>query len=183
MSAIKGQESATTSYATALYNVAQRQGNVAALKGEAESLAQILATNPRSLRFLESPQIPSERKRSFIDAAFGGKVDALLVNLLRILAERERAILLPGILAEFHEIADRADGIYPASVTSAREMGDNEKENLQRALEKYTGCKLKITYRVRKEILGGIVFRFKDLLVDGSVRHGLTEIRRRFEAV
>ncbi|MBI1783960.1 ATP synthase F1 subunit delta [Candidatus Sumerlaeota bacterium] len=181
MAALKGQESTTQSYAQALFNVAKGRGTVAELMSQAAELAGVLAEQPKIAYFLESPQVPTEKKHALIDKALKGSLNPVLVNMLRMLVDRDRAGLLSGILTEFEEIAERAEGIYPASVTSARELREDEKQNLQRGLEKYTASRLKIKYHVRRDLLGGIVFRFKDVLVDGSVRHGLNEIRRRFE--
>lgn len=181
MAAIRGQETATQSYAQALFNVGQSQGVGAALLDESRELAATLKKQPRLAFFLESPQIGTEKKHALLDKVFKKKLNPLLLNLLRILVNRERGILLSGILAEFEEIAERADGIWPARVSAARELGADERKKIQKALEKYTHSKLKIGYDVKPDLIGGLVFRFKDILVDGSIRHHLKRLRERFE--
>lgn len=170
---------AIESYATALFNAGKKQNAASALMADAQALRSILDSHPKLSYFLESPQIGTDRKHELAASVFKDKLEPLLFNLLRLLIDRERAILLGDILERFVEIAERAEGIYPASVNSARELGEEEKASLTKALEKFTDCKLKIKYRVRPDLLGGIVFRFQDILVDGSVRRGLNEIRER----
>jgi F-type H+-transporting ATPase subunit delta len=172
---------AIRSYAQALYNAARAQGVVQRLIEESKMLASILNQKPTFRRFLESPNIPRDKKRDLVKRSFEDRINILLMNLLLMMVDRERAIILSEILEEFQEIAERAEGIFPATVVSARELGFQEKLRLKTSLEKYTGVHLRIRYQVRPALLGGIVFRFQDKLVDGSVRHGLDSIRRIFE--
>ena len=168
------------SYAQALFNTAKSQGVVQGIIDEAYQLGEIAEKNAHFLVFLEGPHIPTENKRDLLDKVFKGKLNPLLENLLYMLIDRERAELLEDILTRFRDTAEREQGIYPATVYSAREIGVEDKLSLKTALEQYTGCQLRLQYQIRPHLLGGVVFHFKDTLVDGSVRHGLDEIRERF---
>lgn len=170
------------SYAQALFSAGRKLGVVQRLLEESRMLGTLLAQQPNFRHFLEQPQLSKEVKRALIDKAFKDKLNPILMNLLAMMVDRERAILLPSILEKFQEVAERFEGIYPATIISARELGFQEKLRLKTALEKHTGVHLRIRHQVHPEILGGIIFRFKDTLVDGSVRNGLKEIRKRFEA-
>ena len=141
-------------------------------------LATLLHQQPGLRHFLEGPHISREKKRDLLDKGFKNRLNPLLMNLLYMMADRERATLLSDILSGFQEIAERAEGIFPATVASARELGFQEKLKLKSALEKRTGCHLRIKYEVDKSLLGGVVFRFRDLLIDGSVRNGLEQLKR-----
>ncbi len=182
MSVPKGAELAVQSYAQALFNVGRSQGTLDRLLEESRALAATLEREPRLGDFLESPQITREKKRAVADQAFKPSFHPLLVTLIHMVIDRERGAVLLPILREFEEVAERAEGIYPATVISARELGDGERQNLRGGLEKYAGCKLKIQFTVKPELIGGIVFRFRDKLIDASVKQGLNRLRRRFEA-
>lgn len=171
---------AAESYAQALHGAGKSADALAALREQSGELSALLEKSPEYGYFLESPQIATEAKHALTDKVFGDQLHELLKNLLGLLIDRERAILLPAILETFREILEREEGIYPADVTSARELGEDEKARVQAGLEKFSGAKLRIRYRVRPELIGGLVFRFKDVLVDGSVRADLRRLKDRF---
>ena len=180
MSATESENLVVGSYAQALFNCGRAQGVIQRMIEDSNALATILQQQPMFQNFLEGPQISTAKKHDVVDKVIKGKINPLLLNLLYLMIDRERAVLLPRILQEFREVAERAEGIYPATVTSARELGFQEKLRLKGALEKYTHCQLRIRYRVAPHLFGGIVFRFRDVLIDSSVRHGLDELRKRF---
>jgi len=177
-----GVSVAVQSYAEALLRVAKTQNKLTLFKDEAVDLGRALEENPRFCLFLESPQVPSEDKRALAEKIFKDKVSEVFVTLIKMLIDRGREFLLLDILAEFIEAAERSQGIYPARVTTARNLADEEKDNFQTRLEKFTASKLRIDYVVRPDLLGGFVFKYQDKLLDRSVRHGLRELRDRFFA-
>lgn len=169
------------SYAQALFNAGRTQGVVQRLVEESKMVAALLAQQPTFRHFIEGPQISREKKRALVDTAFKNRVNPLLLNLLYMMVDRERAGILGDVLTEFQEVVERAEGTWPATISSARELGFQEKLKLKTALEKYTGFHLRLKYQVQPALMGGIVFRFRDVLIDGSVRRGLDRLRRRFE--
>lgn len=181
MSAGNGSSLVARSYAQALYNAARRQGVVQRLVEESKMLTALLNQQPGLRHFLEGPQISREKKRDLLDKGFKNRLNPLLMNLLYMMADRERAVILRDVLVEFQEIAERAEGIYPATISSARELGFQEKLKLKTALEKRTGFHLRLKYDVDPELLGGVVFRFRDMLIDASVRHGIDQLKRQLK--
>lgn len=173
---------AIQSYAQAMFNVAKAGGVLEELMRQAGEIEAILESKPDFGTFLETPQVRTEAKRQLAKQAFGDQLHELLMNLMMMLIDRERAFLLRGILSKFQELVERAGGIHPAGVASARELSAEEKTRLQISLEKFTGSKLKISYRVRPELMGGVVFRYHDTLVDGSVRRFLRELKEKFQS-
>ncbi len=181
MSARQENDAITNAYAQALFNAAAAQGLTQRLIEEARQIHAVLDQNPEFRTFLEGPQISSERKREVVDAALEGRANGLILNLFYLTIDRERTILLGEIFEELVEIAERAQGIWPATLSSARELGFQEKLKLKTSLEKFTGCHLRLKHQVMPDLLGGIIFRFRDVLIDGSVRHGLSELNRNFK--
>jgi ATP synthase F1 delta subunit len=173
-----GHEAAVNSYAQALFSSGKRQGLLARMLEESKMVAALLKANPAFATFLEGPQIPTEKKRELIDRAFGRRLSQISINLLYMMVDRERARLLGRILEEFAEVAERAEGIHPARVTTAHELNFDQKQKLKAALEKHTDCRLRIDYAVKPELIGGLVFRFRDVLIDASLRHGLDGLEK-----
>lgn len=166
-------------YATALYNAARSQDQVRRVVEDCEALAKILNDQPNFAVFLEGPQIPREEKRRLVDKVFKDSLSLLVMNLFYITIDRGRAGLIPDVVVELLGVAERAEGIYPATVTSARELGSEEQLELKTSLEKYAGCQLRVRHEIEPDLLGGIVFRFKDVLVDGSIRNKLRQMREK----
>jgi len=167
------------SYATALFNAAQRQGTLQRLLEECRVLREIAGRSPQLRVFFENPRVPTEDKQALVDKVFGGRLSPLLIKLLHLLVQRDRSSLLDEILDLFRELVEQAEGIQHAYVQTARELNFQEKVRLKSSLEKFTGSKLRIDYAVDPSLLGGIVFRYQDTLIDSSLRAGLREIRRR----
>lgn len=167
------------SYAEALFRAAEKVGAVDELARECETLEEVFRRNATTLFYLGSPQVPTEDKVALIDRVFAPRVSPLLTRMLKMMVERERVDYLVETLDYVQELIERARGIYPAIVASALELDAADRQRLQAALERYTGCRLNIEYQVDPNLIGGIVFRFRDTLIDGSLRAGLDNLRRR----
>lgn len=173
---------AARSYATAVRSVATKDGKVQEVHDDAQVLKQTLTDHPDFQVFLESPSINPSRKHELIDKVFKGKLSEVLMNLLGLMIDRERAVILPHALDELIEIMNRDLGIEPGVITTARELSEDGRNQLQSALEKYTGSKLNLRYRVDPWVLGGVLFKFRDQQVDGTVRRGLQDLEKRFKS-
>lgn len=175
---------AAFNYAEAFFNVAKRRGGLAALAAEAQAILQVCSHQRDKLaRFMEGPQIPTENKLDLIDKAFGGKVDSLFVDLLKMLVERDRIVLTRDILAIFCDMVASEQGILRGRICTAVALSDSQQFNLRSALEKFTEKRLRIDYIVDAELLGGVVFQYKDQLIDGSIRGSFTKLKEQLEAV
>jgi F-type H+-transporting ATPase subunit delta len=181
MSATIGVSPVVLAYAQAVFNVAKKQGVVQQMNEECRRLLDVFRTSPVFANFLEAPQISRGQKLKVVTGVLGAEISPLTLNLFRIAIRRERAGLIPRILAEFQNVAERAEGIFPASITSARELGVEEKLRIKTALEQFAKCQLRIVYDVRPDIRGGIIFRFQDSLVDASIQNKLVKLARQLK--
>jgi F-type H+-transporting ATPase subunit delta len=169
----------TRSYAQALLRTVRSQGVTQQVQEECRSLEQIIDLNPRLLTLLESPQVTTEAKLELLDKVFGPRIHPTLAKLLRMLVTRDRVFYLANILDRFQELVEEAEGIGHARLTSANPLNSQDKLKLKEVLERFTGSQLRIDYLVDGGLIGGVVFRFRDTLIDGSLRGGLEEVRRR----
>ena len=135
-------------YAKALFQLASETSQVAQVRGELDALAAL---------FAESPELA-----------------AVLLQPLRPVAER-RKVLDAG--AEFARLADEQAGVRRAQVRTARPLSDAQLERLRRALAARLGHEVQIEVEVDPELLGGLVAQVGDLLLDGSVRTQLRQLR------
>lgn len=169
-------------YAEALLRAAQTyvtsgQGTLVEIQEDARSLLQVFKHSHRLLVFLESPHVKISDKVKLLDKVFAGKLHPLLLRLVHMLAERRRSTSLDEVLSLFLERINEISGIFYAVIATAFNLSDNDKTKLKEAMEHYTGHKLDIDFRVEPGIIGGVVFRSGDLLIDGSIRNSIDALR------
>ena len=168
------------SYAEALFRAARAQGILQRVQEECKALAAVVDQAERRLRiFMGNPKVPTENKLALIDKALAPRFSPLTVRMLHMLVRRERTEHLGEILALFVEMGEQAEGIHQAQLQSAVDLSFQDRLRLKAALEAWTGCRLKIEYEVDSGLIGGLVFRFRDTLIDSSLRAGLALLRRR----
>ena len=164
-------------YAQAVFQIAlERDG----LDIWAEDL-RVLATgleNRELAELLDAPQVPVATKVQMITEVLGDSVDDLARNLLAVLAGRSLAHLLPSVADEFSRLVDEHNGIARGEVVSAVPLTEAESERVNQVLSGIVGKPLRLTVSVDSGILGGVVARVGDRVIDGSVRTTLREMRR-----
>jgi len=127
---------------------------------------------------LDAPHVPVGRKTEAIAQAMGDSVNGLARNLLALLASRNQAHLLPGVLDDYERLVDEHAGIERAVVISAVDLEDEQKEKVTGFLTELVGKDVRLTTLVESQVLGGLVARVGDRVVDGSVRSKLRDMRR-----
>lgn len=105
-------------------------------------------------------------------------VGVLGINLMLLLASRNLVHLLPAIADRFQELLDAHNGVSRAEAVSAVPLDDGQRRSVERALADMYGGEIRLTSRVDPEILGGMVIRIGDKVLDGSARTRLQNMRR-----
>ena len=164
-------------YAQAVFQIAlERDG----LDIWAEDLRVLAAglENRELAELLDAPQVPVAVKVRTISEVLGDSVDDLARNLLAVLAGRSLAHLLPAVADEFGRLVDEHNGIARGEVVSAVPLTEGQVERVSHVLSDIVGKPLKLTSSVDAGIVGGVVARVGDRVIDGSVRTTLREMRR-----
>lgn len=164
-------------YARAYFELAKDRGDVGAWR---EQLARAVAvvSSPDVLRVLRLPTLGLRRRVELALALLEG-IEAPARNLVRLLVEHGRVGIAGAVLEEFDRLADRASGVVRAEVTTAVELDDELRRRLESQLYQQLGAGVQTTVRVDPAILGGLVVRVGDRVIDASVRTRL----RRLQAV
>jgi F-type H+-transporting ATPase subunit delta len=171
------QDRASNRYAQAAFEIARDRSELAAWNDGLQAMKQALE-GPGGLAFVESKQVPLEAKEELLRRVLGAPAP-LLWNLVRLLASKGRLALLPQIAERFQELFDEERGIAHAQVVTAVAMTDAEREALTKRLSQLTGKQVDVKAFVEPDILGGLVVRIGDRLIDGSARTKLLALRRR----
>ena len=169
-------------YAETLLELARRAGD---LRGWGQIVDDVaLATqNDRTLRlFLESPRVSAAQKNRILGRAFEGQVPPLFVRYLQALVSHRRQMLLPVIAREYHDLVDQVEGRLHASVTVAQEPADGDRRAIAKELSRAYGKEVVPHFSVNPAILGGVVVRVGDTVLDGSVRRRLATLKTRMLA-
>jgi F-type H+-transporting ATPase subunit delta len=162
-------------YAEAAFDVAREQGDVPGWLADLQQAAQALQ-DESTVRYFKDPNIPQQQKLVTLQNAFAD-VRPEILNLLRMLQLRGRLQLLPAILAELRELDRRARGIIEATVTVARPITDAERDEIGRRLSASLGQTVDMHALVNPALLGGLVVRIGDKLIDASIAGRLERLR------
>ncbi len=162
-------------YAEAAFSVAEQDGNAGLWLRDLHAISEALRDNSVAL-FFKDPKVAREEKLEAISQIFGA-AHPHVANLLRLLVSQGRMFLVPGIAQEFTALLRQARGIIEAGVTVARSVSDTEREDIVRRLETSTGKKVEVHLQVDPSILGGIIVRIGDRLIDASVAGRLDRLR------
>lgn len=163
-------------YADAAFEVALRDGTIDGWRRELGEAAETLSDSGLA-RVLTHPAIPLERRVELVADVVGTRVSRPVLNLIVLLLHRGRIELLPRVAQEFARLDDLHDNVSHATATSAAPMGPDEVRALTARLEQLTGGRVELATDVDPGILGGVVVRLGDRLIDGSVRGRLERLR------
>lgn len=167
------------SYADALFVLGERHGQLESFGSALESLAALLEEEPRLRVFLESPKVePAEKKRVLI-GALERRVPPLFLNFLLVVLDKRRQRLLEAIAQEYHALLDEHLGRIHVQVMLAREPDERTEQEIASELSRLLGRRVIPHVRVQPQILGGIVVRYGDRVMDGSLRRRLIALRHR----
>lgn len=170
------RDSAARRYAEAAFQVAMRDGTLETWRSEL-GVAVEIAADPRSLTVLASPAIPLDRRTETLHKLLDGQVSGPVFNLIALLLRRGRIEELPRVASEFRRLDDRRQDITHATATSAAPLTAAEVTALTQRLEQSSGGRVELDVKVDPSLLGGLVVRIGDRLIDGSVRGRLERLR------
>jgi F-type H+-transporting ATPase subunit delta len=174
------RKSTARRYAEAIFEIAERDGNVEAWLDQLQIVAAAVS-DESVVRGLEDPNVPLERRMAALERAVrsGGGMVPQMANLLRLIVRRRRVEMLPQIAAEFRRLYNKKAGIVEATAVSAAPLDEQELAALRSRLEQMTRGRVDLRTRVDESLLGGVQVRLGDLLIDGSVRGRLERLRNR----
>jgi F-type H+-transporting ATPase subunit delta len=169
--------SISRNYAEALLALATKDNARDAYGQFINGLADVMERDGTFRRFLEAPQLSEGQKNEVLGKALTGTAPAMFVRFVQKMVSNRRQMLLREVAAEYDNLRDAEEGRVHARVTVARTMTDADQAALADSLGKALG-KLVVPHVVVDEsILGGLVVRVGDTVMDGSVRHRLGRLR------
>lgn len=164
-------------YARSLFEVAKEHGVLDRVREEIGQFADALEQD-RDLRlFFFSPYFSSEEKRAAVKRIVSD-ADERVVNFLELLAERHRMPVLPRIRRVFESLWAKENKLLPVTVTSAIDLDQGLVEDIGKRIEEQTGQRVELSSKVDPELLGGLVVRVGNTVLDASIRNRLEQLRK-----
>ncbi len=164
-------------YARALGDLAHERGVLDQVEQELGRVAAVVREDAEVRATVESQRVPSDVKLELLLRAAGEGATDVTRLFLRLVISKRRERYLPDIYRQFVAYADEMREIVEVEVRSAHALSDEEVERLRQRLGALTGKDVRIRNVVAPEIIGGVVARIGDLVMDGSVARRLQRLK------
>lgn len=144
--------------------------------GESLNFLAAVAADDQVKPLFTTPALRGEERGEAFLKLCQGHVDEKAENFVRVLAENDRLPLLPAIAELYTELSDEAQNIVEATVSSAFEVSAEQQAAIQDALSKKLGKTVKVDTEVDTSLVGGIVIRAGDMVIDGSIQNRVAQL-------
>ncbi|MEM5794676.1 MAG: ATP synthase F1 subunit delta [Bacillota bacterium] len=172
------EQEAARKYGRALFELAERDGKLDAFSDQLKSLVSTLDSHAELRQFMFHPQVKAEVKKDTLKKVFGQDIDKMLLNLLMLLVDRRRISGINVVWDEFRQLVNKARNLEEAEVTTAVAISEETQTALRYKLSMVTGKNIVLHTKVNPAIVGGVVVRIGDKLIDSSVVRQLSDLRR-----
>src|SRR5579863_57035 len=164
-------------YAGAMFEIGRKQNAIDRTLADVKDIALLFAH--RTLAYLlREPKIPMQRKESAIRDALASRVLPTSLNLALLVVQRELVELMPNIAHELEQLVLNYKNEAVAEVTTAAKIDAAQIALIKKALEQRTGKTILVETRIQPDILGGVITRVGDQVIDNSVRYRLNALRQ-----
>jgi F-type H+-transporting ATPase subunit delta len=162
-------------YAEAAFEVAQEHKALDAWSDALGTLAMIVQ-DPRIASQVGNPNVPGDRLRDLLFGVVGEGLTNEMQGLVRLLAANKRLMVLPDIARLFDQMKTAAEGLRNVQVTSAFAVDETEQAALAATLKAHFGCEVELSVEQDSDLIGGVIIRAGDLVIDGSIRGKLDQL-------
>lgn len=165
-------------YAEALLEIARAEDAVERYGEQLQQFAGLMETDREFRLFLETPRIDTSIKKATLRDAFGRKLPEKLLRFLLVMIDKRRQRLLPSIADSYSDLVHEHFGRIQVRITAARDLDVKVKAQLKKRLSELLGKEVIPTFHVDERIIGGVIIRVGDRVMDGSIRRRLQLLRR-----
>ena len=169
-------------YAEAVFGLAGDADAFDAWSAALRTIAEFL-DEPGVAGIARSNKVPRPEKLRLLEAGLAAEISPLALNLVGVLNDRNKLGLARDVQSIFQEMVDERRGVAHATVTTAVPLADDERAAIAAKLSSLTGKQVDVTPIVDESIIGGVIARIGDQLIDGSTRTRLIALKRRLEGV
>ena len=160
-------------YATALFDAAREKNIQEQLQEELGFVVELFSTDDDFRQYMTSPGFSKDAKKNFVGKVFSANLSEYIVNFLYVLIESGRQSELPRINAVFGDLMDELQGRMKAEVVSVSKLEPQVLENIKRVLKNKFNKDVIVDEKTDDGILGGVIIKIGDLVIDGSLFENL----------
>jgi F-type H+-transporting ATPase subunit delta len=164
-------------YAAALYAVGKAEGQLPIVADELFAFARAVETSDQLRDALSDPHLPAERRQQVVEELLGRRASDVTLGLVSMMVATGRGDDLPEVVDYLLELNAAEHGQEVAEVRTAVDLDAEQRQRLAQALERTVGHPVDLRVIVDPSVIGGLVVRVGDQVIDGSVRHRLAELR------
>ena len=169
-------------YAEALLTLARKSGEEEQWGALIEAISGAMRENPTLRTFLESPKLSASRKIDLLNKALATGAPPVFLRFLETVILKRRQMLIPEIASEYRMLIDESEDRVHVNVTVAREPEQRERDALAKQLSRLFGKRVVPHISINPAILGGVIVKVGDTVMDGSVRRRLATLKQRMLA-
>jgi F-type H+-transporting ATPase subunit delta len=164
-------------YAKSLFEVAKEKGTLDVVREQLGQFSEALSGNPELSTFFFSPYFSTAEKKDGLEKAVID-ADPTVLNILELLLENHRMPAIHRLNKEFDRLWDDENKLLPVDITSAVALDEDVVKRLGDQIGEQTGRKVQLNTHVDPDVLGGIVLRVGNQILDASIRNRLDQLRR-----
>lgn len=164
-------------YATALFALSKENDSETEYYNGVEYIKEVFKANQEYIEFLATPNIPKEERTAALQKLFEAEVPELVLNFVQLICEKGHIRSYSDIAKEYMLLYLAYKDISYADITSAAELDDEQKSELQKKLEKLSGNKVVMEFTVDRSLLGGVIVRMDGTVLDGSLKSRLEDVK------
>ena len=163
-------------YAQAIFEIAKEHNEFDKWLGYLQQIA-VLAQSAEFVAVMGNPKIPFEQKFKLLDIELKN-INSMALNLVSMLVSKDRFYLISNISIAYQQILDAYRGIEKAEVTTAVPLDEKERQKMAERLSQITGKKIVMTVKVDPDILGGMIAKVGEKIIDGSTKSQLEALKK-----
>lgn len=164
-------------YSTALFEIAHENNLEKEFYESLHLISDEFTDNPEYVFILSSPDIPMKKRLNMLEEVFDKYVPEYVLSFVKLICEKGRIKEFSEFVSEFDALYNAFNSVVHAYISSTVELLDDKKEELIKCLEKISGCFVIPHYEIDTSLVGGVVVRMNDTIIDGSIKNKLIQFR------
>jgi len=165
-------------YAEAVLELAINLKQEEKVLDEIKLISEVIASDREMTIIINHPSIDTKEKKAFLSSLFNGKISDLSANLIGLLADKRRLDLIPFIEHGYRELLNKRKNIVSATLSCSERLPDSSVANIRAQLAEHLGKTLELDVQVDSSLIGGVVLKMGDQVIDGSLKGQLKALEK-----
>ena len=170
------EEEIAEKYANALFELAREEDELEKIVNEFDEVINLLEDNEELNQVLGHPGLDYKQKKEILEEVFSGQLSTTFLNFIKLLVDKKRAVYLTEIYQQFKDMLAAEENRLTVVVETPIELSKKHKTKLQDKLKTTLDKKIELEIEVKPDLIGGLVLKIGDKVIDGSIKNYLQEV-------